>query len=579
MKALKTALSLLMVFCMILSFGTVAFADGEEPSAGGEQQSAPTAVITQDVKIEEGQWEVQGQTHRELTVTPDDPAISVTPASGGSPTVITIDANITPPSTGGTSSAVGFNVYDQVETQVTITGDISTTRNNSFNVYADANHLGKVDVTVKGNITAEGTVSCGAIATTYKGTSSSITVEKNVTVNGSNSSGVSASTTEEGTAKITVTGDVIVTNDDYRDAGGDAISSDAYIGGTAVVTVGTEDKASTVSGAANGIGIGIKYNTSPDTTSSVTVYGDVEGRGENGISVDNAAGTATVEVKEDSSGNGGDVTGKKAGVEIKGKADVTIEGTLKVADGGTPVLLGDAVAATDTGNINITVWKVEVDGKDKVTDVVSSLASTDEGKAAAAAVQENINYIIKVEQPKKGGSISATGTTKNGNYETAHAGDTVTMKVTVEDGYVLDGAFNGVDGSKVELTEKDGCYYITVPKDGGVYLSVNLSEKQKDEPVNPTPKPDTKSQPVTIEFVSSAVKFTFNLNGGKLDGETGKIIKWYVPGTTVKLPAAPTKDGCTFAGWQTKVNGEKKVFEAGEKFEVTGAQSFTALWD
>ena len=49
-------------------------------------------------------------------------------------------------------------------------------------------------------------------------------------------------------------------------------------------------------------------------------------------------------------------------------------------------------------------------------------------------------------------------------------------------------------------------------------------------------------------------------------------------GQTIKLPDAPMKDGFTFVGWETTVKGEKQVFEAGEEFTVTSAQSFTALW-
>ena len=49
-------------------------------------------------------------------------------------------------------------------------------------------------------------------------------------------------------------------------------------------------------------------------------------------------------------------------------------------------------------------------------------------------------------------------------------------------------------------------------------------------------------------------------------------------GQTIKLPDAPMKDGFTFVGWETTVKGEKQVFEVGEEFTVTSAQSFTALW-
>ena len=66
--------------------------------------------------------------------------------------------------------------------------------------------------------------------------------------------------------------------------------------------------------------------------------------------------------------------------------------------------------------------------------------------------------------------------------------------------------------------------------------------------------------------------------GGTLDGKTGTLTKWFFAGQTIKLPEAPTKEGFTFAGWETTVKGEKVVLQPGEEFTVTGAQSFTALW-
>ena len=50
-------------------------------------------------------------------------------------------------------------------------------------------------------------------------------------------------------------------------------------------------------------------------------------------------------------------------------------------------------------------------------------------------------------------------------------------------------------------------------------------------------------------------------------------------GQKITLPEAPTKEGFTFAGWQTEIRGKKVVFEAGEKFTVTAAKTFLALWE
>ena len=106
---------------------------------------------------------------------------------------------------------------------------------------------------------------------------------------------------------------------------------------------------------------------------------------------------------------------------------------------------------------------------------------------------------------------------------------------------------------------------------------------QPGTPASPTsttkPGSGSKSGSVTITVEYTSVSCTFNLDGGTLNGKSGQLVKWYVPGTTVKLPAAPAKDGFTFAGWQTKVGDEVKVFQAGEEFTVTGAQDFTALWE
>ena len=71
--------------------------------------------------------------------------------------------------------------------------------------------------------------------------------------------------------------------------------------------------------------------------------------------------------------------------------------------------------------------------------------------------------------------------------ETAHEGEKVILKVDVDDGYELNGAFNG-QGEKVALQkDENGDWYVIVPKGGGVYLSVTVSRiehKKKDNDDN-----------------------------------------------------------------------------------------------
>ena len=70
-------------------------------------------------------------------------------------------------------------------------------------------------------------------------------------------------------------------------------------------------------------------------------------------------------------------------------------------------------------------------------------------------LEEKIMYIIKVEQPIEGGSIAVTD--KDGNalnkshdYDVANQGDKVLVKVNPEEHYKITGAYNGVDGAKLE---------------------------------------------------------------------------------------------------------------------------------
>ncbi len=100
-----------------------------------------------------------------------------------------------------------------------------------------------------------------------------------------------------------------------------------------------------------------------------------------------------------------------------------------------------------------------------------------------------------------------------------------------------------------------------------------ITPPDDDDPVVP-PKPDPK--PSSPMFVTT-YKLKFDLDGGVLDGETELEMKCSA-GQRITLPEAPTKDGFTFAGWQTEIRGKKVVFEAGEKFTVTAAKTFVALW-
>ncbi|MBP5303377.1 MAG: InlB B-repeat-containing protein [Clostridia bacterium] len=96
--------------------------------------------------------------------------------------------------------------------------------------------------------------------------------------------------------------------------------------------------------------------------------------------------------------------------------------------------------------------------------------------------EKNICYIIKLEQPKNGTKLKVVGEdgkalTKSFDFDVAKEGEKVYLDATLKEGYRITGAFNG-DGDKIPLLkDEDGRYYIVVPKGGGVYLSVEQSNR------------------------------------------------------------------------------------------------------
>ena len=60
--------------------------------------------------------------------------------------------------------------------------------------------------------------------------------------------------------------------------------------------------------------------------------------------------------------------------------------------------------------------------------------------------------------------------------------DVVTLKITVQEGYEIVGAYNGTDSSVSLQMGSDGNYYLTVPNGGGVNLSVTLQKKPEAVP-------------------------------------------------------------------------------------------------
>ena len=66
---------------------------------------------------------------------------------------------------------------------------------------------------------------------------------------------------------------------------------------------------------------------------------------------------------------------------------------------------------------------------------------------------------------------------------------------------------------------------------------------------------------------------TYDLNGGTLNGKTGKITETYALGEEIKILQAPEKEGYQFLYW------EGSSYQPGDSYTVTEDHTFTAKWE
>lgn len=409
----------------------------------------------------------------------------------------------------------GVDSYSAVEardSQISINGDISSTGEGVEGV--------RSTIDIHGDITAATT---GA----YSARESSLTIEGDVnvvntqedvesigiasirsgviSVNGNvnsknNSNDASASGVTAFSANATVNGDVSATAEgkESADAAGvNARSSSRFGGSTSVVVNGDvssvaysqnilpegADPEETLVGAdATGINaraVDENYKTSVIVNGNVSAIAKSpdENHSASGIGIWKSEGDVSVTVVGDVSSNG-------EGARIsqnKGNVDIIVDGTLSGTDSAI-YTRGFSLAEYDyengtvfpeAANLNVTVWQIKSDsgnlvksyGIDEDTNKWQELEKREE------EILKSINYIIRTDKAENG-TITLSGTTLVGGYDTAHESQEVVIKVETASGYKLDAVKNG---SSTLTRNDDGTYTLIVPRGGGVQLSAVLS--------------------------------------------------------------------------------------------------------
>lgn len=456
-----------------------------------------------------------------------------------------VDGSVTANADEGSATAARAYARNGAEAEVTVAGEASATGQGQYvaGVDAEANDAGVATVTVEGGVTMEASnvdyepdydepaaFPAGVFAHADEGGTSDVTVNGDVEASADTMvAGVLAYTTDEGEASVTVNGDVsaALTGEEGMAAGIAAGNSDGIIN------------------------VQVTGNVTGDTAGIMIEDFSAEGTGETNIKVV------------------GDVTGEQGGLAVMGTEEMSvvnavIDGTLSGKEESI-VLEGGASA----DNVNLTVWKVDLD---KDGNAAVEMGFEDDEPQAATEFEKSIMYIIRLEQPKKGGTLSTAGTTKSNGYDVAHEGETVTLKVNVKKGYKVVAAYNGTN-QKVQLVQDaKGDYYIVVPKGGGVTLSVAL--KLVKQSGNYAPKAAISVDP----------------EGGKVPGRKAGAftINTHV-GSTIKVPNKPTKEGYTFVGWYeslyekdspyyTEPDENAEYLKPGKSYKVEGDTNFIAIW-
>ncbi len=353
------------------------------------------------------------------------------------------------------------------------TGEIKSVSNG---VEIKSEYNGSSEVTVHGDVNAsQSENNFGAIIETSVGGTADLTVE------GSLNNELSSQIDADGKSEVKIKGDV-------TSAKANGVEAFVKANGESSISIGGSINSADESGILTG--------TINSGTQNIEVEGDVSAKAD-GVSVlVLEEGMVNVKVGGNISGggktwtewSGADLDARSSGsIDLHVDGNVTGEnGLILDADGGTvnayvggtisgkhgSVVLGEG-AAEDS--INLTVWKIEP-GE---AGIFSSVTGYDDDSCPILTENKTfgskVQYIIKVDQPSEGATLSA-------GKDTAREGEMVTMRVALADGYSIKAAYSDSGKQTAVKVDGNGNYYAIVPKGGGVIFSVELDKAGGQQP-------------------------------------------------------------------------------------------------
>ena len=377
------------------------------------------------------------------------------------------------------------------------------------------------------NVTAMRDDAAGVNAMTVTGGEADVTVDA-ITVN-SKDDGFGVNNFSSGASSSTIeTGDINVTAGYY----GKGIDSDAKNDGDGETSVAITTGDIEVNGSHNSFGVSVQSENTGNGTATTTVnVGDVKVSADSGYTAFGVyakadGGGASLEINTENicnlvelhAENGGSTTLNVDGDVAAGEGEA-INGTaitlLPVGDSEINVdvdgtingsTLGISVQADGNneveGDVNITAWKIEVNSDEHVLGFVDENGDIIYNDASNA-MEQSILYYIRTDDSISGATLTAVDS-NGAQVDTATEGTKVFLKVDVQSGCMVNGAFNG-KGELVPL-QKDaetGNYYVEVERGGGVFLSVSVSM------IEAVPQKSGNNHVINIYREDNSVEVTF----------------------------------------------------------------------
>ncbi len=352
---------------------------------------------------------------------------------------------------------------------ITASGDNHLVDDGVNGIKATAKNNGSVDIEVGGTVTATATsaqVTSVAVQGVDAIAESNGTIEIDVggvvtaksEVDTVSAQGVSAQAVGEN-AEVNAEVEGIVT-----EGGKDStktVGAELYAGNEGAVTLTVGEKGINVSGGEGTVGAAL--DISDESTVNFKSYGDVKAEGNESVGIDlQGYTTSSTELGDINVFVDGTVSGEKASINLTSSE-------LKEND------------------VSVTVWEAKV-VDDKVVAV--DAGAGEEREKTAAAIEANIQYIIRAEQEGNGAhndytGLSVSGATQVNGYYAATEETDVTLKAF--EGYRIVSMEGSNDATKSVLTQdSDGVYHILIPKGGGMWINVKM---EKIEPA-PAPAPE-----------------------------------------------------------------------------------------